>query len=144
MARMLRTVFDTTNLETADGGPTARGRGPARNTPGHLQLCRGSGMRELVLQVCGNDQGSLRPQPSGTKRAKTPWKIRDAKDRGHTYYDQSHSTKFCAARRSTKNRQCALSEPDLCHAGGAAERGNVDSSAAAPCSCFTCEPLLAW
>ena len=71
------------------------------------------------------DKGVNVRNRSGTSRAMTPWKMRGAKERGDTYYDQSYATKI-ERRRSGPPRtwECTSQKLNLC--GSAAESGSVE------------------
>ena len=78
----------------------------ARSWPGHLQGRRGSGVGELVLQVCGNEQGGQRREPRWKQHENMRGKVRDVKERGDPYYDQTSAQKM---ESRTEIRQRTLS-----------------------------------
>ena len=87
--------------------------GRRRSLPSHLQSRRWSGMGELVLQVRGDDKDVNIRHPSGSSRARTLWKVRDAKERGDAYNDQTSEQKIVdrdAWNKHLQNSALALAE----------------------------------
>ena len=83
---VLRTFTSTADVEGQQVETAAGGRELARSLQSHLQGRRGSGIGEVVLEVCGQNR-AVNIHSSANHRANTLWKEREAKEKGYASYD---------------------------------------------------------